>query len=769
MSNNDKNDYLPILGNGEKLIESVRKSRSFGDTTYPRSFKESKQRLLEQISIVEKELNDIPNDKKMDEVVLTVRLNEKFLAKSYVPTALFRLANFENIGSRRWLYSNAETNAEKKYSKLHFVKIDPDQLAHFTELLNKDENMLKDNFKEDIRKIEELSLLKQDEVVQGFGDEWKEGHVEFVLHPYGIQNKKMLEKFQEQLVRLGVSPDTIKIKSYDGGPNFVSARVNNSIVQSVADFNPLRTVHPLKLKFFPQIRGSGSDNISVFPPKGAKISQIKVGVFDGGINQSHPFLEKFSKENSSISTHPIVDGINHGTAVAGAVLYGDLNQYEPGTTLNDPILYVESFRVLPLSDPTDFELYEAIDFIENTVPNRNDINVYNLSFGPVGPILDDEISRFTYALDTLAWNYRKLFVIAVGNDGEQPAPFNRIQAPADMVNGLGVGAYTFKYGTGEKMRANYSCVGDGREGCKVKPDLCAFGGDAKHPMRLLNATNPSINWLTAGTSFAAPIVSSKAAEILGRCTRFTPLVARALLIHSAKNPNINTTHDVADNLLGYGILDQEVDDILRCDENTVHIIYSNSMNPTGQAKLPIPLPKNSQINSSVKISWTIATSSKANALHVEDYTESTIEDTFYPNSKRFNFSLPNNSKTKKTLHIENDAEDIQKLINQGYRQSILPVSVSPNKYQTEAARRNELKWDTVVKKHKNSRATSVDNPFLVLQGIGRNDSTDRIDYAVVVTVSIPKHKGNLYEEILNEYRILEPVEIKNRNELFVQL
>ena len=42
-----------------------------------------------------------------------------------------------------------------------------------------------------------ITLLKQDEVVQGFGDEWKEGHVEFVLHPYGIQNKKMLEKFQE--------------------------------------------------------------------------------------------------------------------------------------------------------------------------------------------------------------------------------------------------------------------------------------------------------------------------------------------------------------------------------------------------------------------------------------------------------------------------------------------------------------------------------------------------------------------------------------------
>ncbi|MDT2302875.1 hypothetical protein P7H21_00800 [Paenibacillus larvae] len=42
-------------------------------------------------------------------------------------------------------------------------------------------------------------------------------------------------------------------------------------------------------------------------------------------------------------------------------------------------------------------------------------------------------------MDTLAWNYQKLFVVAVGNDGEAPSPYNRVQAPADLVNGLGVG------------------------------------------------------------------------------------------------------------------------------------------------------------------------------------------------------------------------------------------------------------------------------------------------------------------------------------------
>ncbi|MDT2302874.1 hypothetical protein [Paenibacillus larvae] len=67
------------------------------------------------------------------------------------------------------------------------------------------------------------------------------------------------------------------------------------------------------------------------------------------------------------------------------------------------------------------------------------------------------------------------------------------------------------------------------------------------------------------------------------------------------------------------------------------------------------------------------------------------------------------------------------------------------------------------------RASSLENPFLVLHGIGRNGSIDRIDYAVIVTISIPKYKDNLYEEILNEFKVLEPIEIRSRNEVLTSI
>ena len=86
--------------------------------------------------------------------------------------------------------------------------------------------------------------------------------------------------------------------------------------------------------------------------------------------------------------------------------------------------------------------------------NHTETALYNLSFGPRGAIVDDDISRFTYALDRLSMlPHHPLFCVAVGNDGDLPYPFNRIQAPSDLVNGLGIGAYTFDK-NGLKCNAN---------------------------------------------------------------------------------------------------------------------------------------------------------------------------------------------------------------------------------------------------------------------------------------------------------------------------
>ncbi len=157
--------------------------------------------------------------------------------------------------------------------------------------------------------------------------------------------------------------------------------------------------------------------------------------------------------------------------------------------------------------------------------------------GPAGAIVDDSISRFTYVLDKLTYDVdsdetNPLFSIAVGNDGDFVYPLNRIQAPSDMVNGLAVGSYTYDT-TAKKIRAPYSCIGEGREGGKIKPDILDFGGSFDHPFIVASNDTNQISGV-AGTSFASPLAVHKIGSLMAQSQNISPHLGRALLIHTAE-------------------------------------------------------------------------------------------------------------------------------------------------------------------------------------------------------------------------------------------
>ena len=181
------------------------------------------------------------------------------------------------------------------------------------------------------------------------------------------------------------------------------------------------------------------------PAKKKMRSNITVGMFDGGIIEDHVLLKGYAKENDVVNTTATSNSLQHGNSVCGAILHGHLGGKTPSDELKNPSVFVESFRVLPaetqITSTRDAEsvhgMYETIDQIEAVVAERKDIKLYNLSFGPKEPILDDNISRFTYALDRLTYNVEEgeinpLFCTAVGNDGNRGEYLNRIQTPSDF-------------------------------------------------------------------------------------------------------------------------------------------------------------------------------------------------------------------------------------------------------------------------------------------------------------------------------------------------
>jgi hypothetical protein len=769
-----------ILANGEKLVGITEKIGHGRPSPLPRSYDDARDRVVEQLKTTLVKTTSLDHvHKYQEEVFLCFRLHPDMLAKTYEPEALFiEVPDLKKVGSRNWrpaldevaqtervLKQKAEQRNAVGLGRLIFVQGVPEGFQRLLGKLDISPRLLSSNFREDIQKIERVDLLTSEEQLQGFYTEWVSGRVEMVLHPSRDGQEKQLSFLTELFEVMKIPRSKYRPALYPSGPGFISAFMTKDLLLQLAGCNPLRTAHPLNFQGLPFQRSSPPVKAPPPPVAGSTRSTIKVGVLDGGIDLNCPHLKGFVEEDASLSikTKPLAPFIEHGTAVAGAVLYGSLDKYDPSKPLPPPPVSVVSIRAFPPSNPGDPDLYECIDVIENAVPQRPDISIYNLSFGPVGPILDDVISRFTYTLDQLTIAQDVLFFVAVGNNGDDPK-FYRIQSPSDSVHGIGVGAYTIRKGM--RMRAPYSCKGPGREGAKIKPDFLAFGGCEVLQMHLVS-TSPGMKVLDFGTSFASPVAASLGAQTNGLFDRATPLLTRVLLTHCAAHPTDGADHDI-----GHGYLAENVDSILNCTTTSVTIAYQHQLVPKSYYKLLIPLPDGLAIPGTLKISWTIAAMCPIEFDHPGDYTGCCIEDTFYPHSEMFSFSqdVPGQKKEQKRLNLRTDKNQIAAL-GKLWKKSQFPVSRSGNVYPKTEQEKRELdyKWDTIVRRSVSIRASSLHKPFIVLHAIGRHAEVNRFPYAAVVTISAPKYSSDLHNEIVRRFPILQPIRVRTESEIRIRI
>jgi hypothetical protein len=768
-----------ILANGEKYVtHEVKKSRG-RPPEMPRSYAEARDVVKREVWTALEKVAALPASKKLEgEVVLCLRLHPDMMAKTYDPRGIFEtVRDLENVGSRNYRVAAADvaqTQRIKKQVEQHileatgrlvFVRSNDAGFRRLLRALDTSEQQLLSEFREDVQRIEKFNLLDVTEQLLGFDADWKEGRVEVVLHPSrraeGEQMHFLKTLFRDHDVPWAKS----RITMYPEGPTFISCRLTRAALSAIAEANPLRSAHPLVFGGLEDLRDAKTFPAPQ-PPVTTKRSTIKVGMFDGGVDPDHALLRGHCEQDQglSIKAPPSADYVAHGTAVAGVLLHGPLNGKDSKAALPAPPVFVVSIRALPTSDPKDIDLYEAIDVIEAAVPARPDVKAFNVSFGPRGSMLDDAISRFTYALDTLALTHKVTFCVAAGNDGDAGPGYDRIQVPADLVNGLGVGAYTRRKNV--NVHAPYSCMGPGRECAKLKPDLAAFGGCEQEPTHLVSAA-PGLKVLSYGTSFASPIVAALAAQAGEGFERSTPLLAHALLVHTTDHPN-----GEPDYLLGHGLVRSTIADVVRTGDNHVTIIFQGDILPTKMVRLPIMLPPNLVTQGKVAVTWTVAALPAVSSNHPSDYTSCCIEDTFYPNRRVFTFSMKSKGgkQTSKKLHLDDDVAEAGQLAADGWKRSEFPVSESGNRYPTEQDRRAlEYKWEPMVRRHISKLAGSLHEPFLILHAIPRNGATARLDYAAVVTISASNYSGDLHDAVLRRFTALQPIRLRSEAEIRVQI
>lgn len=751
------NNKYPIIAHGEVYIEPISKKSSKMDKKYPREYEEARERVISDLKLLSASIEE-NSQNFLNEKVFCIRLEPKFEAKSYYPDVVTNVSeDMKIIGGRKYNY--LEENEEK--AKLYYVRVGKSGISKLLTTLEHDTKGNQKNWKEQIRSINSIDLMKPAEKALGFEENWTEGPVEFVLHPLGEEyQNEMVDRFFKIS---GLNRENASICSYKDGITFISAYANEENIKAATKYNPLRSAHPMGGIEIGQLRGMSVEG--PLPPAEKSNTGVIIGAFDSGIDENNQYFNGFAVNYDMVEND--IRDYSHGSGVCGALLYGNIDDPSTSSRLKTPDSFVEMFRVFPedgtYSDDSfkKIGLYETIDKIEAVVKERRDIKLFNLSLGPRMPVIDDEISRFTYALDYLTYDVNEdeknpLFAVAVGNDGEEDEPFNRIQPPADMVNGLSVGAYTYNP-LNEKICASYSCIGPGREGAKVKPDILEFGGSKTRPFVSTSKNDKQVE-LYAGTSFAAPLALHKIGNMIAQSKELSPHMGRTLIIHAAEQGNKEARNIES----GYGYSTKSADEILHCEDNIVTVLYEGSLDPGTTAKLPIYAPFINEVSGNVKITWTITTIVSPENNDSDAYTNNCIEDTFYPHSQKYTFTK-NRKKISLDLSKPENVALQNELLNEGYSKSFMPDSKSGKTYKDESELRNtDLKWDTVIKKHQSMRGYSVFDPFLTVHAMSRNGFENKpIKYYIAITIEAPKYKGSLYNGILRTYSRLEPIQVRN--------
>lgn len=763
----------PLLVNGEALKVAVTAPNSGGGAKYePRTAEDAATLLLPQLTSALADAHDLPQQLRAeDRIYVEAKLVANYLAPSYFPTLLLAAIGATPVGSRAdvGLYETASKSEQVQTRRLIFT-LPETGLASFETLVRTGgQGRTQAQAFAEIRKLDEIALPDPSRVLRtperensGEGARtW-----EAVLHPSTTLSGEAVALDEATLMRwfeLIETQNGYVHRDYVrrvGGLTFMPVTMpSDEDAAALAAFNPLRTLRPM-----PAIRprprfGLRSGNRLSAPATSRPVdTSVKVAVFDGGVDTANGAARLFPIATPDLTTEPAIqEFLDHGTGVTGAVLYGLI---APGQQAPQPPLPVESFRVMPPpTDIEDLEGYWVLDQIKTAV-EQGGHKLVNLSLGPEVAVEDDlEPNRWTSELDQLAWENDVLFVIAAGNDGEQDRAtgMHRVQVPADMANGIAVGACDAPSPTKPWARAPYSSMGPGRHGARVQPLGVQFGGVDDRLFDVLRADGSFLE--ASGTSFAAPVTTHALAELTTRLPRVNSSVLRAFVTHFAEphRSSNKLRHEV-----GYGRHALSFADALQCDPDEAHVLIVDEIERGELLGYQVPVPAG--LAAKLDLRLTLAYATPVDPTEPTEYTNAALEMLLRPHHQMYSFGPPAGLKAKRpTLDVRTD--EARDLIIEGWKQSQEPAArtLGAPKGSNEAQLRDSGKWETVRFHKVGFKPGEVELPRLEVGYVARrtgaiDNAPSKVPFALLISIRDKDAGGLLYDAVRSQHKALVPAQ-----------
>lgn len=723
-----------LIGQGEKLTITTNATSGLpGDKKMPYDAATAAARLQPRLVRAVAEVGTLPASAcPADKAITLVTMHHEFLAKSYFPAKLFAAHSLEAVGSRSRRLTPVAWGTTPKAAKVPSPEL-PETIELYVSgrRANLDGWMrsLGQSVPEELVRIEDirpLSALDQTRIksAKPAGRQL----LEVALHSEGFSTEAILAHFAKHVRPLDGKVET-GFALETPGLVFVPLEIDAEALAAVGQFSFLRTVRPItRLRVFPESVPTRSVGQRYTLKSPAPLNPaMRVAVIDGGLPDNHglPGVQHFDAIGLG---PPAPRYLDHGLGVTGAFLWGPI---DPAGPLPAPYCSVDHYRVLDQDDvgrAADKNAFAVLRRIREVVETGS-YDIINLSLGPDAPVDDGEVNVWTSTLDDLAADGLRLIVVAAGNNGEDPHPVCRVQAPADGVNCLGVGSSDRR--TKDWKRALYSAKGPGRRPGVKKPDLLAFGGsheDALHVLRLRSGGHVLVEEM--GTSYSAGLISRTATGMRAAFgTPLQPLTLKCLMVHTA-DPGIHPETEV-----GWGHVRPEAQ-IISCEPGTARVVYQGVLQPRKflRAKLPIP----PDLEGDVAITATVCYATKVSAADPINYTNSGVAIRFRPDASKFRED--ENGKPSKTAATAKFFQE--------------------DGYATETESRTlERKWETVLHATQTKRASGLHEPFFDLHFIPRLGSADHpspeaIRYAMVITVQSKRHP-DLYDRVLKAFPKLQ--------------
>jgi hypothetical protein len=377
-------------------------------------------------------------------------------------------------------------------------------------------------------------------------------------------------------------------------------------------------------------------------PTPDRIDGVPIGMVDDAVKE-HPLLgASIASRESFPSGHSWGEPSDHGTMVAGRIIFGDIESALAGDTPWVALGPLHAVRVLEQNpnDPTDAMFPTDVPhhvLIEDAVRSLHErgVRVINLSIAERVAFSGPHLSLWSERMDELARELDVLIVVAAGNQSARDLPQGqsildaypdyllgdecRVAEPGAGANMLTVGSVARlvapqrldgRQMLGDRAVAEkgepspFTRSGPGAAG-GIKPDVIHHGGNwVLNDADMVERNDYGVSAISTkgggeqpyfgianGTSFAAPLVTRSAARILDRYPGTSANLARALIGASAKPLQTPGSLDekARRRLSGYGSLSDH--DVVESGVNRVALMYQGEIAPDTVVVHPVPIPR----------------------------------------------------------------------------------------------------------------------------------------------------------------------------------